>query len=257
MNAGVSENCSLICRVGRETARGLHSCAEVAPHPPLETKAPQRRGVSAEGGRAEGRGTGRGQAGAQLQASQGADGEVASRGCLAHPSPCPLATGRLCSRGADLVQSVCVCSHEWAWGVLPASPLTPGGWEQRLHSKGWHGRLTTRHPDSHADCHARPAPDGPGFLQAFSANLLLPCVLSSGEGGGLGPGPLGFVLPHPVLSAPLGAVCPHGRSFSSRALFRKRFCLEFSGSWARSLRFLPGPECVREPPLASSGDSRP
>ena len=124
VNAGVSENCSLICRVGRETARGLHSCAEVAPHPPLETKAPQRCGVCAEGGRAEGRGTGRGRAGAQLQASQGADGEVASGGAQPTPPHASWPRGGCAVEGLTLSRA-CVCVHTSGPGGSCLHPLSP------------------------------------------------------------------------------------------------------------------------------------
>ena len=65
VNAGVAENCSLIRRVGRDTAGGLHSCAEAAPAPTLgdrSSPAPPwtEPGVRAEGGGAEGGGAGRG-----------------------------------------------------------------------------------------------------------------------------------------------------------------------------------------------------
>ena len=180
-------------------------------HPPLGTEAPQRRRgqslgsvLKAEGQREGARGGGR--AGAQLWASRGADGEMASGGPRPTP-PHPTWPRGGCAVGAALVQSVCVCSCEHACGVLPPSPLTPCGWEQRLHSGVGVGVSPLRplgaagHRDSHADCRALHAPDGPGFLQAFSAALLLPFAQLWEERGARGWGL--WVTFCPILCSPL------------------------------------------------------
>lgn len=199
-------------------------------HPPLGTEAPQRRRgqslgsvLKAEGQREGARGGGR--AGAQLWASRGADGEMASGGPRPTP-PHPTWPRGGCAVGAALVQSVCVCSREHACGVLPPSPLTPGGWEQRLHSGGRGRGLTTEAPGGRRAPRLTrrlprpPCSRRPWISAGFLGSSAPPVCSALGRKRGPGLGPLGYVLSYPVLSAPLGAVCPHGRSFSSRALFR-------------------------------------
>lgn len=184
MNTGVSENCSLIRRGGREQP-GPAGCVEGHPHTFLGMKplcaSWAESGVRTEGSRAEGgEPLGGGRAGAWLWASQGQTGRW-PRGPPSTPSPRRMATGGCVVRAA-LSRALHVCSRECAQGALPHPLLTPSGWEQRLHSGGRGGGLTTPgplgaagHPGSHSDCRALHA-HGLVFKPAFPATLLLPFV---------------------------------------------------------------------------------
>ena len=149
------------------------------------------------------------------------------RGAPGPPFPTPHGHGEAVQWGL-LLSRACVCVHVNVPGGSCPHPLSPPVGGNRGFTVGDGVGVSpprplgaAGHPGSHSDCRALHAPDGPGFLQAFPATLLLPFVQLWGERRGLGLGPLGFILSHPGLSAPLGAACPHGRAFSSRALFRK------------------------------------
>lgn len=230
VNAGVSENCSLIRRVGRDTAGGLHSCAEAAPAPTLgdgSSPAPPwtEPGVRAEGGGAEGGGTGWGPGRGSAVGIPGGRRGDGLGGPPAHPSPPHMATGRLCSGGCPCPERVCVFMRACLWGPapIPSHPLRVGTEaSQRGRGRG----LTTEAPGGRRAPRLTrrlprpPCSRRPWISAGFLGSSAPPVCSALGRKRGPGLGPLGYVLSYPVLSAPLGAVCPHGRSFSSRALFR-------------------------------------
>lgn len=219
VNTGVSENCSLIRRGGRETAGGLHSCVEVAPVPTLgdgSSLVPRwaESGVRTEGSRAEGgatgRGPGRGSA-VGIPGGRRGDGLRGPRSTLPHAA---WPRGG-CAVRAALVQSACVCSRECAQGVLPPSPLTPSGWEQRLHSGGRGGGLTTQAPGGRRAPRLTfrlpcpPRSRRPWLSAGFPGNSAPPVCSALGRKKGPGTGASGFPsVPSWALSSFGGCLSP-------------------------------------------------
>ena len=189
------------------------------PCPPLGTEAPQRLAGQSLGsalraaGQREGP-LGGGRAGAQLWASQGADGEMASGGPRSTLPHAAWPRGG-CAVGAALVQSVCVCSRERARGVLPPSPLTPSGWEQRLHSGGRGGGLTTEAPGGRRAPRLTfrlpcpPRSRRPWVSAGFPSNSAPPVCSALGRKKGPGTGASGFhSVPSWALSSFGGCLSP-------------------------------------------------
>lgn len=102
------------------------------------------------------------------------------RGAPGPPLPTPHGHGEAVQWGLPLSRA-CVCVHaSMPVGSCPR-PLSPLAGGNRGFTAGDGVGVSPLRPlgaaghrDSHADCRALHAPDGPGFLQAFSAALLLP-----------------------------------------------------------------------------------